>query len=596
MQYSLSDVFMLFGSLGLFLYGMKVLSDALLELAGDKMRSFLAKATSNKFLAILTGFGITALIQSSSATTLMVVSFANASLLSLTESIGVIMGANIGTTVTAWLIALLGFKIKLSAFSIPLVGIGFLFTFSEKKNLRNWGLFIIGFALLFLGLQFLKEAVPDLKAHPEALTFLQEYTQLGFKSVLLFLFIGMLLTVVIQSSSAAMAITIIMCFEGWIPFNMAAAMVLGQNIGTTITANIAALVANHHAKRTARAHMIFNLAGTIWMVVLFYPFLEFIDKLTIYFEGSSPFTRAAVIPVALSIYHTTFNIINTLVLVNFIERIAKYAERMVPAVPEKHIQIERPHFLDSISMKFPSSGIKALLDESLRLFEHTTFKVITHGLHVHREVFESDVKLKKILSSVEKIELDVDDIYLRKVKTIYGEIVAYATEMQSKFEMDEDEIKLIRGILRADRLIVDVVKVTKPLHENMYLYLNGDNKHIKKEYNRLRKLILKILRLSRAVMDDGELKSKNVKKYHSLKSALEKYDALQNGTVEKLIRNELIDNTMATSLMNDSALTIGVAERLIDISSLLYLQKDIFYDEGNGKIPAQEELEPVPAS
>ncbi|KAG1658091.1 hypothetical protein GQR58_023136 [Nymphon striatum] len=275
MDYGLFDVLTLLGSLGLFLYGMKVMSDALMELAGDRMRNILATATANKYRAVLSGFIITAIIQSSSATTLMVVSFSNAALLSLSESIGVIMGANIGTTVTAWLISILGFKVDMATLVIPLVGFGFLLSLSKKKAIKQWGFFAIGFAILFIGLQFLKDAVPDIKANSEALKFLADYTSKGVISIFIFLVIGTLLTVVIQSSSATMAITIIMCYEGWIPFELAVAMILGENIGTTITANLAALVANYKAKRTARAHLIFNSIGVLWVLILYMPFFEF---------------------------------------------------------------------------------------------------------------------------------------------------------------------------------------------------------------------------------------------------------------------------------------------------------------------------------
>ena len=220
------------------------MSDALIKLAGNRMRSILATMTSNRFLGISTGFLITSVIQSSSATTLMVVSFSNASLLTLTEAISVIMGANIGTTVTAWIIAILGFKVSMSSIALPLVAAGMLFTFSKKEHWQNWGVFIIGFAVLFIGLQFLKDAMPDIQQHPEILEFLRRYTEGGYGSILLFLALGTVLTVLIQSSSATMALTLLMTAEGWIPFEMAAAMVLGENIGTTITANIAAIVAN----------------------------------------------------------------------------------------------------------------------------------------------------------------------------------------------------------------------------------------------------------------------------------------------------------------------------------------------------------------
>ncbi len=577
MNYGFFDVLTLLGSLGLFLYGMKVMSDALMELAGDRMRNILASATSNRLFAVLTGFTITAVIQSSSATTLMVVSFANASLLSLSESIGVIMGANIGTTVTAWLISLLGFKVDMASLAIPLVGLGFLLSFSKKKHVKHWGFFIIGFAILFIGLQYLKNSVPDLKSHPEALAFLGEYTSKGMLSVFLFMLIGTLLTVVIQSSSATMAITIIMCYEGWIPFEMAAAMVLGENIGTTITANLAALVANYQARRTARAHFIFNVTGVIWMLLLFTPFLQGVAFMVQKVEGVSPFVQAAAIPVALSLFHSTFNIINTALLINFVPFISRVVEAMVPVVEERRVEIERPHFLNESSLQYPQTGIKALLDESLRLLEKTTYKVLTHGLQVHRKEIESDIKLQKLVQSIHHIELDVDTIYYNRFKSIYNKIVEYATRLQAQFELDEDKIRAIRSILRADRLMVEIVKDIKPLHINMNRYLNSDNEYIRQEYNELRKMILKILRQARKARQDlGE--PVHLKKCELLKTKLEHHDVLLNGTIDRLVRDQLISNEMATSLMNDSSIAIQIARNLVDVSSLLYLQRDAFHE------------------
>ncbi len=577
MDYGFFDFLTLLGSLGLFLYGMKVMSDALMELAGDRMRNILATATSNRLFAVFTGFIITAIIQSSSATTLMVVSFANASLLSLSESIGVIMGANIGTTVTAWLISLLGFKVNMASIAIPLIGLGFLLSFSKRKNLRHWGFFIVGFALLFVGLQYLKDSVPDLKSSPEALAFLSQYTSQGYFSIILFMFIGTLLTVIIQSSSATMAITIIMCFEGWIPFEMAAAMVLGENIGTTITANLAAIVANYRARRTARAHFIFNIFGVIWMMILFLPFLDGIAYIVERVEGSSPFMQAAAIPVALSLFHTAFNIVNTTLMLQFIPSIARVVKYMVPEDAPQKVIIEQPHFLHKSSLNYPQTGIKALLDESLRLLEKTTYKVITHGLAVHREEIESDKKLMKIIENIHQFELDIDAIYYNKFKTIYSKIVEYATQLQGQFDLGEDKITAIRSILRADRLMVEMVKDIKPLHANMTKYLGSENEHIRAEYNNLRKMLLKILRLTRkarlAKLDEAYIiRSKDIR------DSVNQYDVLMNGTIDKLVREHLVSNEMATSLMNDSAIAIHVAHNLIDVSSLLYLQRDHFHD------------------
>ncbi len=295
------------------------------------MRQILGAMTSNRFKGVFTGFLLTALVQSSSATTVMVVSFVNAGLLNLVESIGVIMGANIGTTVTAWIISLIGFKVKISAFALPIIAFGAPLLFASKSKPRAWGEVLIGFALLFMGLSFLKGSVPDLKANPEILAFLQHYADLGYLSILMFVAIGTIVTLVVQSSSAAMAVTLVMANQGWIPFELAAAMVLGENIGTTITANLAAMIANVHAKRAARAHFIFNMSGVVWMLLLFMPFINGISSYMETTTGASPLVEATSIPIGLSIFHTVFNILNTFIMIWFVPQIAKIVTKMVPS-------------------------------------------------------------------------------------------------------------------------------------------------------------------------------------------------------------------------------------------------------------------------
>lgn len=268
MEYSFYDFLKLIGSLGLFLYGMKIMSEGLQKVAGDRLRGILTAMTTNRVTGVLTGVLITALIQSSSATTVMVVSFVNAGLLTLAESISVIMGANIGTTVTAWIISIFGFKVDMAAFALPLLAIALPLIFSGKSNRKSIGEFIFGFSFLFMGLSYLKANAPDLNANPEMLAFVQNYTDMGFFSVLLFLFIGTILTMIVQASAATMAITLIMCANGWISLELGAALVLGENIGTTITANLAALTANSQAKRAALAHFVFNVFGVIWVLII----------------------------------------------------------------------------------------------------------------------------------------------------------------------------------------------------------------------------------------------------------------------------------------------------------------------------------------
>ncbi len=353
------QIFTLLGALAMFLYGMNLMSSGLQKAAGSRLRGFLSAMTSNPFKRVLTGLGVTALIQSSSATTVMVVSFVNAGLLSLVQAIGVIMGANIGTTVTAWLVSWLGFKADISILAVPMMIFGFLFSNSKKDKNRNIGELIVGFSLLFLGLSFMKESVPDLSQTPEVLAFVRQWAGHGFGSVLLFFAFGTILTLILQSSSATMAITLIMLSMGWIPFPMACAMVLGENIGTTITANIAASVGNYQAKRAALSHTFFNVFGVIWALILFKPFLSLVGNITAALFGipnpaaegfavsavNSPEATSALY--GLSMLHTLFNTINTLILIWFTNFIAKAVSLIVKEPDNKDEQIFKLQYIEA---------------------------------------------------------------------------------------------------------------------------------------------------------------------------------------------------------------------------------------------------------
>jgi len=576
LNYGFYDILQLLGSLGLFLFGMKVMSDALMSLAGDKMRKILATMTSNKFLGIFTGFFITSIIQSSSATTLMVVSFSNASLLTLTESISVIMGANIGTTITAWLITILGFKVSMSEIALPLVGLGFAFTFAKKEHLKNWGAFIIGFAVLFIGLQFLKDAVPDIKQNPEILEFLKQYTDLGFWSILLFLFIGTLLTIIIQSSSATMALTLIMTAQGWIPFPLAVAMVLGENIGTTITANLAAIVANYHAKRTARAHLIFNIIGVLWVLILFYPFLRLIEWLVSLVGSESPYMSAAAIPVALSLFHTVFNITNTFILVWFIKPIARIVEKFVPAHIEPDREIDEPKFLSKGVLKYPETLLISLVNESKYLYENAVFEIVAHALSIHREDVKSDVKAKEIVKlSKQDFKVDVRELYYRKVKNIYGEIIKYATTAQSDLKLNKLQNIRISQIKIANRLMVEVIRDVKELSRNASQYLRSDNEDMVKEYDKFRKKIIKVLRVIYLFRTGEEsTRDQHYGKLLELKREAKEGMHQSSKSIDKLIRKNLITAEMASSLVNDNDNVNDIIKHMIEVAELLYVEKD----------------------
>ena len=406
MNYSFVDFLTLVGSLGLFLFGMRMMSEALQRVAGSRMRNILSAMTSNRFLAVFTGFLVTVIIQSSSATTVMVVSFVNAGLLSLIQSIGVIMGANIGTTVTGWLISLLGFKVSISAYALPLIGISLPLIFSIKTSRRTWGEFVVGFALLFMGLEALKGSVPDIKANPEILGFLSEYTHLGFGSILIFLGIGTFLTIIIQSSSATMALTFVMCNQGWISFELAAAMIMGENIGTTITANIAASVGHTPAKRAAFVHFLFNILGVIWMLIVFTPFVHTIDSLVTRHGGVSPSVNPSAIPIALSIFHTSFNVINVLIFVWFIPLFKILVEKIIPLKEDDD---------EEFRLQYITTGLLSTPDLSLfqarkevQFFAKHTKKMFGFIQKLINE--KTDAKFNKLFAKIEKYERISDEV------------------------------------------------------------------------------------------------------------------------------------------------------------------------------------------
>ena len=321
----------LIGSLALFLYGMKIMSEGLEKFAGNRLRSILAAMTKNRFMGVMMGILVTALIQSSSATTVMVVSFVNAGLMTLTQSIGVIMGANVGTTVTAWIISAIGFKVNIALFALPLIGLGLPLIFSRKGNRKNIGEFIFGFSFLFMGLNYLQTSATNLNIDVMVANILSHMTSDSFITIIIFVLVGALVTTIVQASAATMAITL-MLFDMHIPgfgFELAAALAMGQNIGTTITAFMASLTANTQAKRAALAHMFFNVFGVIVVLIIFYPFCQFVSWFVedILHNSNNPLFR-------LSAFHTFFNIGNTLLLIGFVKQIKELVCKVLPLKEE----------------------------------------------------------------------------------------------------------------------------------------------------------------------------------------------------------------------------------------------------------------------
>ena len=436
------QIFTLLGALGMFLYGMNLMSSGLQKAAGDKLRSFLSAMTSNPAKGVLTGLGVTTVIQSSSATTVMVVSFVNAGLLTLAQAISVIMGANIGTTVTAWMVAFLGFKADISLLAVPMMLLGFLFSNSKKNQYQNIGELIVGFSLLFLGLSFMKNSVPDLRETPQVLEFVTTWASHGFGSVLLFLAFGTVLTLVLQSSSATMAITLIMLSMGWIPFHMACAMVLGENIGTTITANIAASVGNTQAKRAAMSHTIFNVFGVIWTLMLFKPFTALVGKIIELFglpnpaaegfavvEGSADTSTAALY--GLSMLHTLFNTINTLLLIWFVKVIEKMVTWIIKAPKSQEKETFRLKYISAGPLAMPELAAEQAFDEIIHFAQ-----ISRNGLGYAKQAISADAKhfdeLREKLVKYEEISDRIEYEIAAFLNGVSAGDISEATSMKIK--------------------------------------------------------------------------------------------------------------------------------------------------------------------
>ncbi|MBP7965345.1 MAG: Na/Pi cotransporter family protein [Paludibacteraceae bacterium] len=423
MKFGLLEILTLIGAVSLFLYGMKLMSEGLQKAAGDKLRNILAMMTNNRFIGAFTGIFITALIQSSSATTVMIVSFVNAGLLSLGQSMAVIMGANVGTTATAWIISLLGFKINMVVFAIPLIGFGVPLLFSKKSSYKSWGEFIIGFALLFLGLEYINRSFPNLQANPEIFQFLQSYTEMGYGSILLFALLGLLITMAVQSSSATFALVLIMSSKGWISFELAAAVVLGSNIGTCITPLLASISGNVQAKRAAMGHLMFNLLGSLWALILYRPFIKFIvfvssslagnpEDLITFIQGAdaevvnqlndgtlnagiagnslliSQFADMQYfVSFGLSMFHTIFNLINISVMIWFTTLYVKIVTKLIPSKPSEEE--------NETHLKFISTGMLSTAELSI--------------LQAHNEIVLYSQRTQRMLGLVRELYHETDE-------------------------------------------------------------------------------------------------------------------------------------------------------------------------------------------
>ena len=508
------QIFTLIGALGMFLYGMNFMSAGLQKASGDKLRGILTSMTSNPFKRVLTGLGITALVQSSSATTVLVVSFVNAGLLTLVQAVGIIMGANIGTTLTAWVTAV-GFSVDISAFSVPLMILGFLLTSSKKENNKNIGEFIVGFALMFLGLSFMKSSAGAILSNKDAMVaFFSHFTEFGFWSDIIFLLAGTILTIVLQASSATMAITMLLTTSGLIDFELACAMVLGENIGTTITANMAASVGNTAAKRAALAHTLFNVFGVIWMLIVFKPFLRLVGVVMDAVGFYNPLTIDLTTPEAgptllygISMLHTLFNITNTMILIWFSPTIVRIVEKLIKTPKNHEDEAFRLKYIDAGRIAAPEFASEQATKEIIHFAQ-----ICRNGLgYARAAINETDPdkfeELRKKLVKYEEISdrieyeiatflnaISAQEVSMttsNQIKSMYkiiGELESLGDSGESisrilsrknihKKEFDAESIKHLNGM-------VDLVdEAYAVMIENLNAYYSGNLDEIRNAYD-----------------------------------------------------------------------------------------------------------------
>ena len=522
MDYSFFDLLRLLGSLALFLYGMKIMSEGLQKFAGDSLRKILTAMTTNRITGVLTGMLITALIQSSSATTVMVVSFVNAGLLTLTQSIGVIMGANIGTTVTAWIISALGFKVDISAFALPLMAIGVPLLFSGKSSRKSIGEFIFGFSFLFMGLEGLKNNAPDLSANPDMLAFVQNYTDMGFFSILLFLFIGTILTMIVQASAATMAITLIMCANGWIDYHLGVALVLGENIGTTITANLAALTGNTQARRAAMAHLMFNVFGVCWVLVLFYPFTAGVSWfVTDIMHVSDP---SVAVSFKLAAFHTAFNISNTCIMIWLVP----FIEKTVCAIVRTK-QEDEEYRLQYINSGMLSTAELSILQaqKEITLFSERTARMFNMVKTLLYE--KNEDTFLKTYNRIEKYENISDRMEV--------EIANYLTQV-SEGRLSSESKEEIRVMLRAVSEIESIAdscnnlaRTIKRRNEFKSAFTPEQNAHIERMFE----LVTQALNRMNVIMHKDSLEHNDINESYNIENEINNYrNQLKSRNIEDI--------------------------------------------------------------
>ena len=556
--FSSNDTKTIIAGIAVFLIGMVFMEDGFKLFSGGMLEKVLEKSTNSVPKAIGTGFLATAIVQSSSLLTIIVISFLSAELITLSGAIGVIFGSNIGTTTTAWIVSAFGVKIKIAHYAMPMLIFGVIFRFNKNKSYQGLGNILVGLGFVFLGIGYMKEGFEAMKAGLD----LAQFAIDGYLGVLVYISIGAIATVVIQSSSATMALIITALATGQIEYVNALALAIGANIGTTVTAIIGSLSSNFNGKRLAIAHLIFNVVTGLIAIVFLYQLADLVDLL------ASTLTIADDdYAMKLALFHTIFNVIGVLVVAPFTSKLVIFLQGLFR---EKRKDVSRAKYLDKVVVEVPEAAIAALKKEIVHLYENST-EVLSHALSLHRHTFigmGSEIN-NVVEASVTKIDINVDDAYERKIKTLYGDIVNFATLSEEDMSVEDKHKIYILKI--ACRDIVEAIKEVKELQKNVNRFLDSNNTHIKEEYNYIREGIAKTLDEIHGLKhhdDDFDV----LARVKILQDNLNSLDMIGSGRIDHLIRTNAIETKMATSLINDSSYAYNISKKLIDVARVLWIE------------------------
>ncbi len=552
------------------LFGMIMLEEGFRVFTKGPLQNLLKKATHSLYKSIGVGALVTALIQSSSLVSVITISFISAGLIGLSGGIGLVFGANIGTTATAWLVAISGLNVEISGLAMPMLVFGVVLSFQKKATLKGIGQVLAGLGFFFLGIHYMKEGFDVFKSYID----LTQFAIPGFWGVIVYTGLGIVVTTILQSSSATLALILTALAAGQIEYENALALGIGANVGTTITAVLGSLGSNVAGRRLAGAHFIFNVVTGLVALVFIYPLASLVNVLSgVMGIAATDYT------LKLALFHTIFNVLGVLIMIPFIKRLEGFLKVFIKERVGK--DIDEPKFLNKAVLQFPSGVILSLMKEAKYLYENAVFEIVAHGLNIRREDIISSIAVKEVVKQSKKdFGVDVRELYSSKVKTIYGEIIRYATTAQSELKMTKMQNTRLSEIRIASRKMVEIIEGVRELGRNVAYYLNSDNEHMSKEYDRFRKKIIKVLRviyLFRTEMD----REKHYSKLIVLKEEARKGKHQSTKSIDKLIRNDMITVDMASSLVNDNDHVNDIVKKLIEVAELLYGETDSLLVEGN---------------